>query len=170
MDLEQVVAYLIAGGLLILAGYYAWQQRQTLRSLADQTDLTDPDRSYLRRQAWLRLACCALMLVLAVMVAGTYLSGMEERIAQMGRERQMLSDQGSEAPLDPDLRRLRTFYGGYWIAVLLVLLAILFLAGIDIVGILRYRRRHLADIAAARREMIAEQVALLRSQRNGHAD
>jgi heme/copper-type cytochrome/quinol oxidase subunit 2 len=166
----QALAYCIAVGLLLLGGYFTRQQVLALRRLAGQTELAPPERSYQRTQAWLRLVCSVVMLVLAGMVAWTYASGMEERASQLGRLMQEQRQQGEEPLLDADQMRFRKLWAGYWIMVLLLLLLILVLAGIDLIMIYRFRRSQLRQIDADRREMIQEQVAILRSQRNGHQE
>jgi cytochrome bd-type quinol oxidase subunit 2 len=168
METAQLMAYVIAAGLLVLAWYFGRQQLLSLRQLRTDAAVSPEDRRYARNQAWLRLGCCGLMLVLAGLVAGAYASGMEHRATELGRAIQAQRDRGEEVQLTPEQQAFRRLWASYWIAVLLLLLVILILAGIDIVGIWRYRRRHLREIAAERREVIQEQVAILRSRRNGH--
>lgn len=169
MEAAQLIAYLIAAGMAALALGFGWQQRETLRRLRGQVEVSAEERAYLHTQAWLRLACCAFMLVLAGLVAGAYASGMEARAADLGKSLQAQRERGVEQPvLTPDEQTFRKFYGGYWIGVLLLLLLTVILASADIWLIRRFHRRTMRKLDAARREMIEEQVAVLRSRRNGH--
>jgi LPS O-antigen subunit length determinant protein (WzzB/FepE family) len=59
-------------------------------------------------------------------------------------------------------------WSSFWILTLLVLLGVIVLAGLDLIAIRRYGQRHLRQIQADRRAMIEQQIARVRSQRNGH--
>ncbi len=168
MEVAQIIAYLISTVLAALGVGFAAQQRATLRRLKSETELADDERSYQRNQALLRLTCCVLMLILGGLVAGAYAFGLEGRATELGKAMQVQRDRGEEPVLTPDERQFRKFYLGYWIVTLLVLLAIVILASIDVWTIRRFQRRQMAKLNADRREMIEEQVAILRSRRNGY--
>jgi hypothetical protein len=170
VDIAQPIAYLLAVVVAVLAVGFGSQQRNTLHRLRSPSELPQDESKYLRTQAWLRIACCALMLVLAGLVAGAYASGMEARVTDLGRTIQAHRDRGEEVVISPEDKLFRKLYGGYWSGTLLVLFAIVVLAGIDIWMIRRFQRRGLAKINADRREMLEEQVAILRSRRNGHVE
>lgn len=170
MDPAQIIAYLLAAVVIVVAVGFGSQQRDTLRRLRSQADLPPEERRYVRTQAWLRITCCALMLVLAGLVAGAYASGMEARANDLGKAMQAQRDRGEEVVISPEDKMFRKLYGGYWSGTMLVLLAVVLLAGIDIGLIRRFQRRSLAKINADRREMLEEQVAILRSRRNGHVE
>lgn len=166
---QATMAYLIAGLLLGLVFYASWQQGRTLSRLRSTEEIAPAERRYLRKQAVLRLVCAGLMLLLAGLVAGAYASGLEDRAAELGRALQEQRERGEEISLTAAQRQFRKLYSLYWIAVLLVLLGVIVLAAGDIVGIRRYARRQLRQLDADRQEMIRQQVAGLRSQRNGHS-
>lgn len=165
---QATVAYLIAAVLVGLALYSSRQQWRTLRRLRSAEEIPEGERRYLRTQSVLRICCAGLMLVLAGLVAGAYGSGMEDRAAELGRDLQGQRERGEVIVLTAEQQQFRKIYGGYWIAVLLVLLGVVVLAGSDIVAIRRYGRRQLRQLDADRQEMIRQQVLVLRSQRNGH--
>jgi ABC-type Fe3+ transport system permease subunit len=165
---QATVAYLIAVVLVGLALYSSRQQWRTLRRLRSTEEIPEGERRYLRTQSVLRICCAGLMLVLAGLVAGAYGSGMEERAAELGRDLQGQRERGEEIVLTAEQKQFRKLYGSYWIAVLLLLLGVVVLAGSDIVAIRRYGRRQLSQLDADRQEMIRQQVLVLRSQRNGH--
>jgi len=165
---ETIFATLIFLVLFCLALYFGRQQMQTLRWLRTQPDLPPEDEQYARRQLKLRLIGCGLLVVLGSQVAGAYLFGLEERIHQLGQKIQQQKEQGQPVDLDPDERALRTVYGIYWIAALVVLLTIVFLAAYDIWAIRRYGQRHLRRIHEERRAMLKDEVARMRTDRNGH--
>jgi hypothetical protein len=168
VEIQAIIAYCIAGLLLILAAYFGWQQKLSLALLHAQTNLTTEDRSYLRTQIRLRLTCCVLMVALSIMVAGAHLSGLERDVAELAERVHGQKQRGEEVVLGPEQQRLGKVFGYYWITVLLLLLVVVVLAGFDIWSIRRYGRRHLRQIQTDRREMVEQQVSRLRTQRNGH--
>lgn len=165
---EIIFAALIFIVLFCLALYFGRQQVQTLRWLGTVPDLPPEDQQYVRRQVKLRLIGCGLLVVLGSQVAAAYLFGLEDRVRELAQDIQRQRDQGQEIKLDLDQRALRTLYGIYWIAALVVLLGIVFLAAYDIWAIRRYGRRHLRKIHEERRAMLEDHVARMRTDRNGH--
>src|SRR5262245_60124507 len=113
--------------LLALAGYYAWRQRETLRQVRTADDLSDDERHYLTNQAWRRLVGSAFMILFAGLLAGSFL--IEGRATELADRMAAANDQNEELVLTPEDERFRNFYAGYWIVLLLGVLAILALAG-----------------------------------------
>jgi hypothetical protein len=167
---ETTFAALIFVVLFCLALYFGRQQMQTLRWLRTQPDLPPEDQQYARRQIKLRLIGCGLLVVLGSQVAAAYLFGLEDSIRELGRDLDMQRQEhpGQPLVLNPDQRARRIVYGIYWIAALVVLLTIVFLAAYDIWAIRRYGRRHLEKIHQERRAMLKDEVARMRADRNGH--
>lgn len=165
-SLEIIFAAVIVLLLLGLAGYFGWRQWLMLRDLRRQTDLALEDRLYYFRQAWRRLACCALMILLASMLAGWYLSGMEQRAREMEERTRIATELDAEGQ-DAE-RRSKDMFRLYWIVLLVVLLFVLVLAALDVLAIRRFGLRHYRQIRSDRREMLEKEASILRSQRNGH--
>jgi len=136
---ELTSGILLALLLLGLAGLFAWR---SLAALRPPGTLDAEDRRFHRNQAWRRLACSVLMVVCAGLIVGWF----------------FLEDQLSQSA---DLSVL------YWVAVLLLVLAIIFLATCDFWAIARFGLRHHRQIQADRRAMLESHAARLRSQRNG---
>src|SRR5947209_15083372 len=152
-----------------MAGYFAWRQWQTLRTLRAHRELSAEDRRYSRRQVWRRLTGCLLMIVLASQLSGWYMLDME------GRAKAALHEKGAadETPAQAVLRgaaqqRFINFFTFYWIFTILVLLAIVAVVALDVVAIRRFGLRHYRQIQFDRRAMIEREVAQMRGQRNGH--
>lgn len=143
--------------LLGLAAYYARKQIRVLRTTAGSVQAHNSEGVYLRRQAWRRLVCSGLMVLLAVLLTGAllYLEGPAQRLA----------DRGPEAAEAPEQRAFVNFYSYYWIVFLLTLLVLVVLAGIDFWAVRRFGLRELKRLQDERRAMIARQSALLRQQR-----
>ncbi len=166
---------LLVAILVGMAGFFVWCQWRTLLTLTS-ADLSSEDRRYSRIQAWRRTACSLLMLVLAALLViwlFWYGGRMSDLIAQGNAhelEPERVSDlmtQGKANELEPEQRRLLGESLTLVNLMLVVLLAIIILAGWDLLAIRRYGRRHLRQIQADRRAMIEDQIARVRSQRNG---
>lgn len=168
MELEQVFVSLIIVMLLGLAGYYVWRQVQTLRLLPMQENLPPEDRSYVRNQAWRRLVSCGLMVLLAVLLTGHYVLGLEDQAKKVGNESEKSRDLGEKRVFNAEEKRFVNLYTYSWITILLVLLSLLGLAAFDLWAIHRFGLRHHRQIQADRRAMLERQVARMRTERNGH--
>ena len=152
--------------LVAMACYFAWRQIQALRTLRRPNELSPADRSYVLYQAWRRLACSVLMLVLAVLLATSFfLEGPAETLAAQG---EAARERGVAPKLDPSQVQFLDLYRNYWIIVLLVLLAIIVLAAWDYLAIWRFGQQQYRQLQRDRRTMIENELARLRSQRNGH--
>jgi uncharacterized membrane protein len=153
--------------LVSLSGYYAWRQWQTLRSLRSAAEMAPGEYTYLRNQAWRRLAGSALMLLFAGLFVGVFF--FEPRATQLLEIGEAARARNEQAKLDPAQSEFFHFYVGYVIVLLLMLLALIGLAGYELFAIRRFGLQNYRRIQAERRAMIARETARLRSQRNGPA-
>jgi hypothetical protein len=164
VSVQQIIVTLVLIALLGgLGGYFAWKQLQTLRNQGGNENLPAEDRRYFRRQAWRRLVGCGLMLLLLGLFGGTFF--FEGKVDQLQKAKQ---EQGVNSELKPDEKVLMKFYGGYYIAILLLVLGLVGTAFVDLVAIRRYGQRHFRKLQADRRAMIERQIVRLRQERNGH--
>jgi hypothetical protein len=147
--------------LLVLAGYYAWRQRNTLRMLRTDTSLSGDDRAYLRRQVRLRILCSILMMVFAAMLVGWFF--LEGNLRE-------IKAQVPQAELNPEQRESLRLLGLYVVALMVVLAAILLLAALDFLGTAKFGLRHQRLLEADRKVMLEKQAALLRQQRRETED
>jgi hypothetical protein len=163
---------LIYGGILVavllgLAGYYGFRQVRLLRGLRQPDERSLEEREFTRRQAWRRLVSSALMVLLAGLLAGS--AAFTPTVPHLTTSDAAATATGDEPRPDSDEQRYaKIAYNSYWIVFLLVLLAILVMAGLDVVAIQRYGRKQLLQIQTDRRAMIEKEVARLRRDRNGH--
>jgi hypothetical protein len=160
---------IIFGALLIfillgVSCYFAWRQGRVLTSVQTE-DMPGEDRAYLRRQAWLRLAGSGLMIVLAILLAASFF--LEDAANELVHQGQMNREQGTLVPLDPEQQRFFDVYRVYWGFVLLVLLGIIGLAAADFFAIRRYGLRQYRQIQQERKAMIENELARIRSRKNG---
>jgi hypothetical protein len=153
--------------LLFLAFFYSWRQVRALRRLRS-TDLPAAETRFVRQQAWRRLVGCMLMLVLAAMLSGA-LVYLEGKAQSMADARAAQRAQGESPPFTDEEKDFLHLWGGAWIAILIILMIIIFLAGLDLWSTHRFGIREHRKIMADRRAMIERQVARLRRERNGHS-
>jgi hypothetical protein len=149
--------------LVGLAAYYAWRQVQALRGLRHSDNLPPEDRRYVRNQAWRRLACSALMLLFAGLLAGSFF--IEFRAQDLVNLGDAAQARNERPDLDPEQQRFFNFYTLYWVTALLVLLGIMGTALYDLLAIRRFGQRHFRKLQADRRAMIERQAERLRQER-----
>jgi ABC-type Fe3+ transport system permease subunit len=151
--------------LVLLAGYFGWQQLQSLRRLRTQS-LPDDESNWERRKAYRRLISCALLLVMAALLGGllVFYEPTAERLAE---ERKNFAV-GEAPPFTPEEKVFLRVYYGMWIGFLLALLAVVLLAGMDLWATRRYGLSQYRKLQADRRAMIERQANRMRQERNGH--
>jgi hypothetical protein len=148
--------------LLGLAGYFGWRQIKTLRSLRTN-DARPEERGYLRSQAWRRLFCCLLMLVLAGLLAASWLlEGVRLEISDEVRERVSRG----QAPTDEQKQFVREFTL-FWVSFLGVLFLLLFLVAVDTWAVARFGLRQQRKLREDYRAAIQTDLDRLRGRHNG---
>jgi hypothetical protein len=153
MNPDQTGFTLVLVAVLVgLAGYFGRQQLRTLRGLNPETQGPD-ERRYLRTQAYRRLCCSILMLVIAGFL-----------IAWLFVEPHFQPDIDAASE---DRKELVQGLAMYWIAPLVVLMVLLVLATMDFWATARFGLNQHRKLLADRRTMLEEQIAKRRQERNG---
>jgi hypothetical protein len=171
--------------LLGLGGFAGWRQLRLLREVG--TADTEEAR-YLRGRARRRLVCSVLMVVLAGLLAGglAFLEEPAQRLAdeiageeaaearargELERARKLAGEVAGEeagevegALKDPVKKAFARIYGYYYVGLLLVLLALVCVAGWDYVAVRRYGNEQFRRLQEERRAVINYQLARLRDQ------
>jgi len=156
-----IFALLFAAILLPLALVSIRRQVRTLERLRSHLLMPSDERTYLCRQVYRRFAIGILLLGLSGMLAGTYLSGMEERADQLG-QRNRAEDPPDKAVEARDFAR---FYSLYWISVLVLLFLVVSLAIVDLWATRRYGWLQLRRIQSENRTLLERDLAMYRQQR-----
>jgi hypothetical protein len=153
--------------LLFLAILYGVRQVVTLRRLRSAEEIPAEERAYLHGRARRRVVMSVLLFLLGVMlvVALAYLEVPAQKLAD---ERAAQEEQGESIPLTPEQRLFARWYGGFWLVFLLVLMAVVILAALDLWATRRFGVRQHRKIMADRRAMIERELSRLRQERNGH--
>ena len=140
-----VVGLLLAVCLVVFGVGTAARQRRTIERLREEKYLPSDDRTYLRGQVRRRLATSVLLVILGGMIGGAFLSGMEDRATEIGnrraRDARPVDDPGRPAdprqPTEEDRQFVR-FWGGYWIAIAILVFVVVCLAIVDFWATRRY--------------------------------
>lgn len=148
----------VFGGLLVLVllAAAAWTVVRQRTLLAEARSSAGGEAVHLRRRAWRRLACGLLMAVLGVMLAAAllFLEAPAEALKPLAAE-------------DPETRGFVRLYGWFWVIFLVLLMALVLLAGVDRWAVWHHGRRQMKQLQQERRDMIARETAQLRRHRNG---
>jgi flagellar biosynthesis protein FlhB len=166
--LAPLLAWILVVITFGIAIFFGRQQLQTLSWLRSRPELSDSDRQYFRRQSWRRLLGCVLLIAIGLLIAAFFVSGLDEWTTRMG---EIIDEKGVEvARLDPEVQRMKNVFRWYIIVLMLLLLALVIVAGLDYWAIRKYGMRHLEQIKSDRRAMIEQELAELRKakgNRNG---
>ena len=159
MDISELVfgAFLVAV-LFGLGGFSTWRQLWTLRSLRRDNPYSAEESQYLRRRAWRRMVCSALMAVLAGLMIALY---------GLKRWHRGSTPEGGDAPPGPDQVEFARLFSLGFLALGITFLAILALAFLDVLATRRFTVRQLRQMKDEHEAMLQEQAARLRGQRNG---
>jgi len=172
--IEQPLALIFVAVLIGLAGFGVWQWR-AIRRLKQAENLPPQDRHYHRLHAWRVFICCVLMIMVAGMLGGWYGLGLDRSARELHEQatNQPENSDHPDHPLDPNQQRSLWFFTMYWILTIVFLLAMVYVAFMDIWAVRRLGLRHMRQLQADRRAMLERQIALLRSERiesNGHQE
>jgi hypothetical protein len=148
----------VFGGLLVLVLLAAasWTVVRQRALLAEARSSADGEAVHLRHRAWRRLTCGLLMAVLGVMLAGAllFLEAPAEELGPLAEE-------------DPESRGFVRLYLWYWVIFLMLLMALVLVAGVDRWAVWRHGRQEMKKLQQERRDMIARETAQMRRHRNG---
>jgi MFS family permease len=154
---ELSLGLLLAALLLVLAGYYALRQRNTLQALnSPDRGWTPEDRLYIRKQAFRRLWCSVLMAFFAVLLVGWFFLDHAKPVLQ--------PEQKEITPEQEAYAWQVTMYVGL---MLLVLFGIGVLAALDVAAISRFAHRKRRQLDADRQAVIESHAARYRQERDG---
>jgi hypothetical protein len=150
--------------LLGLAFFFGGRQFAVLRHLRERPEMPAEEQRRLRRQAYRRLVSCGLLILLALLLAGAQLF-LEER-ADLFIDAQDARPADASAPEPtPEQRDFLRLYGAYWIVCLMVLLAIVALAGVDLWQTRRQGLRERRQLLDDHRVLLEQQITRYRQER-----
>lgn len=159
------VLEVIVGGALVvvlvgLAGYFSWQQKKTLGSLKAGSTLAVEDRRYLRKQAFRRILCSCLMVVIAGLLVGSVFLDDLVRGPPLNQEQ---IDRGV-GQIDKEKREIARAKIVYWAVILMVVFGLFFLAVIDLMATARFGFRHHRQLEAEKNAVLEEELSRWRGK------
>jgi NADH:ubiquinone oxidoreductase subunit 5 (subunit L)/multisubunit Na+/H+ antiporter MnhA subunit len=162
VSVAMICALVLAGILAFLAIYSFRYQFQNFRRLRSQT-LASDDRRYLRNQIQRRSFNALLMLILAGMLAGAYLSGMQQHLEQRIQDLPQQREAG-QPPTEDDRQFVRS-WSIYWLVAIAIVFTIMVIAILDYVATSLYGRQQLRLMANEHRTLLERDLAVLRQQK-----
>jgi hypothetical protein len=159
-----IVAMVFAGFLLLLALFSIRFQIRTLKRLRDESHMASDERSYLRNQAYRRMLTSVLILGLAGMLSGAYLSGLEQRAEEIGQKKPA-NEEGEKPPVRQEDKDFLPVYMFYWGTTLFLIFLVVSLAIVDIVATRRYAWQQLKRIQSENRSILERDLAFYRQQK-----
>jgi hypothetical protein len=159
-----ILLLFFAGVLLLIAAVSIRWQVRTLRRVRSQPHIPSDDRAYLRKQAYRRIFTGAMLVCLAGLLAGAYLSGMEVQADQHGQNRIDGGNADKQAAA-ADAKQFLRVYAIYWISILLLLFLVVSLAIVDLWATRRYAWEQLRRIQSENRAMLERDLAMYRQQK-----
>ena len=119
--------------------------------------MADEDRRYFRSQARGACARVGVLIVIGVMIAIHFVSGMDERMDKIEKR-----DDGPQAEEDMEFTKL---VGMYWIAVILLLGLVVCVAVIDFIATRKYWMARYKEIKADHEAKLQRDLAVFRQQK-----
>jgi hypothetical protein len=160
-----VVALLLSGLILCVAIYSFRNALKTLRRLREEQFVASEEARFLRTQARRRMANSVIMTILATMLAGSYLSGVETRATELGSRNDHLAAGEERIPPTPEDREFFRLYVAIWASILLLTLVTVTLAILDFWATRRYAWLQLSQIRADHRVLLERDLAMARQQK-----
>lgn len=172
MNQPAVVAMILAVPLFVLGGLSVYWQIRGMQTLKKRSHVPLDEFDYLRKRHRRRLINGIILMVIGGMIAGAYLSGMEER-ADRGRaafqkqiEPEAEGDGGKPLPPTPEERRFFRFWSTYWIIVLVLAFTLIMSASSDAWATRRYGLKMYREMRDEHRARLARDLAVFRQQKS----
>jgi hypothetical protein len=147
---------LLAGIAVVSLRYQArnWRRLRT-------ESLASDDRRYLRGVARRRTVNAVLLLMLAGMLAGAYLSGGQQELNRIAG----LQQQDPPGERTPEDDRFVKSWAVYWIVFLVLLFFVIVIAGADYTATSLYARQQFKRIRNEQRTLLERDLAVYRQQK-----
>lgn len=173
MNQTAVVAFVLAGGLILLGGVTGWFQVRGLRTLAARSHVPSDEFAYLRRRGRRRLAVGGLLVVIGSLIAGAYLSGLEPNIDALTQKDPNAPPPAADTPepkkeMTPDQKQLVRVWGAYWAVVVVLVFLVMGLAFADALATRRYALQQYQLIREDHEAKLRRDLAVYRAQKEAN--
>jgi len=159
------VALLLSAVLVLIAVLSIRSQFRQLREVRHGPAMASDDRSYLRHRSIRRIINGGLMLALGGMLAGSYLSGNEDRADGIAAEAEQAKRDGVARDRTEEEKAFLRFYGGYWIGVLVLLFLVMAVAVADFWATRRYAMAQLNRLREDHQAVLRRDLEMYRQQK-----
>jgi hypothetical protein len=134
-----VAALFVAVPIALLGVASGLLQVRGMRRLKARTHVPSDERTYLRGRHRRRLLAAGVMVVIGGLIAGAYLSGMEQRADALGEpDPAAPRDEAGKRVIPPEDRQFVRAWGVYWIVVIVLAFALIGIAVVDAWAARRY--------------------------------
>lgn len=154
-----LVGLLLAAVLLFLGVGTALRQRANLQRLHARSHVPSDEHAYLRGQARRRLVISAILILLGLLIGGSFLSGIEEHATALGDR-----NKAGEPPSD-DEKRFLQFYGALWILIIVLVFGLVCFSILDAWAARRYWQGVFRRLRNDHNTLMQRDLALYRQQR-----
>jgi hypothetical protein len=135
LNTQTITGLILAGGLILFGLFAAALQLRGYRRLKATAILPSDERSYFRKRYIRRFLTGSLLVVIGGMIAGAYLSGMEQKVDALKADPNAPAEQRK---LEGENKEIVQFWGGYWIVVIVLVFTVVGLAFADAIATRRY--------------------------------
>jgi len=155
------VAILLSAALVAIAVVSLRNQWRTWKRLRGGESIPSDDRRYLRGVCQRRTLNAFLLLILAGMLAGAFLSGGQQEFNRIA----MLKQQDPPGEHTPEDLEFAKSWAIYWIVVLVLLFLVLAVALADYTATTLYGRQQMQRIREEQRVLLERDLAVYRQQK-----
>ena len=148
-----VVGLIFAVFLGLLGIGAGMRQLVTLARVRTEHFMAEEDRRYYRAQARRRMLASGLLVIIGLLIAIYYLSGMDAR---------MVEDKRRETEEDKDFAKA---VGFYWISVILLVGVVIAVAVIDLIATRKYWMARYKEMKADHEAKLQRDLAVFRQQK-----
>lgn len=160
-----IFALFFAAALLLIAVLSIRRQIGNLLRLRRDAHVPSDDRNYLTNQAYRRIVTGCLLLGLAGMLSGAYVSGMERRAEKLGDQQRPLDEEGRKQRMADEDKDFVRFYAIWWIGILVLLFLVVSLAIVDIWATRRYAWSQIKRIKSEHQTVLERDLAMYRQHK-----
>ncbi|MFO0935718.1 MAG: hypothetical protein U0798_04270 [Gemmataceae bacterium] len=171
MNQATVIAMLLAVPLVVIGAVSTYWQIRGLRLLRARNRVPQDEFQYLHKRHRRRLLNGVVLMVIGGMIAGAYLSGMEQR-ADQGRaafaknHEEQGEDAKSPPPPTPEERQFFRFWSTYWIIVLVLAFVLIMSATSDAWATRQYGLKIYREMRDEHRARLARDLAVFQQRKS----
>jgi hypothetical protein len=164
-----VAALFVAIPLALLGIASGWLQLRGMRQLKERTHVPSDELAYLRNRHRRRLLAAVIMVLIGGLIAGAYLSGMEQRAdALAAHDPDAPRDEAGKRTIPPEDRQFVRFWGTYWIVVIVLVFALITIALMDAWAARRYWMGVYKQIKEEHQTKLRRDLAVYKQQKEQH--